>query len=292
MGQERNPQINFENLVAHLGDGVYFINAQSILIYANQGLAHLLGYENPSEVIGRLFYDFFNEKDANKAKQFCNDAISNGMETNRFEMQLVRCDGSLVWTEICPTLKIPKTCPNGNFGVVRDITEFKRLEERLHNLAITDDLTGLYNRRGFRLLAEQELRHAQRLNAETMLLSIDVDDFKSINDAFGHDEGDKVLKLVASTLNETFRGTDIISRWGGDEFIVLALDAPSGFVSLLSDRFQQNLTKNAKGKFLTYPVCVTIGRDSTEIFEDSTLNNLIMSADRNMYQLKKEKQSQ
>jgi len=214
------------------------------------------------------------------------------METNRFEVQLVRCDGSLVWTEVRPTLKIPKTCPDGTFGVVRDMTDFKRMEKRLHNLAITDDLTGLYNRRGFRLLAEQELRHAQRLNAETMLLSIDVDDFKSINDAFGHDEGDKVLKLVATTLNETFRGTDIISRWGGDEFIVLALDAPSGFVSMLSERFQQNLTKNAKRELPTYPVYVTIGMEGTDIFEDSTLNNLIKGADRNMYQLKKEKRCQ
>jgi len=292
LGQEIKPQINFENLVDHLADGVYFINPQAVLIYANQGFAHLLGYDNPSEVIGRLFNEFLNEKDANKTKQFCSDAISNGMETNRFEVQLVRCDGSLVWTEVRPTLKIPKTCPEGTFGVVRDMTDFKRMEKRLHNLAITDDLTGLYNRRGFRLLAERELRHAQRLNAETMLLSIDVDDFKSINDAFGHDEGDKVLKLVATTLNETFRGTDIISRWGGDEFIVLALDAPSGFVSMLSERFQQNLTKNAKRELPTYPVYVTIGMEGTDIFEDSTLNNLIKGADRNMYQLKKEKHCQ
>ena len=289
MEQEQNLLINFENLVAHLADGVYFTNTHAVLIYANQGFAHLLGYDDPSEVIGRFFYEFLSEKDVSKAMLFCRDARSNLDETNRFEVQLVRCDGTLVWTEVRPTLKIPKTCPKGSFGVVRDITEFKRLEERLHNLAITDDLTGLYNRRGFRLLAEQELRHAQRLNAETILLSIDVDDFKSINDAFGHDEGDKVLKLVAKTLNETFRGTDIITRWGGDEFIVLALDAPSGFVPLLSDRFQQNLSKNAKEECLNYPVQVSIGMESADIFEDSTLNTLILNADRNMYQMKKEK---
>jgi diguanylate cyclase (GGDEF)-like protein len=88
------------------------------------------------------------------------------------------------------------------------------------NLAITDDLTGLYNRRDFRLMAEQELRHSKRINAETVLLSIDVDDCKSINDTFGHDEGAKVLKLVTTTLIGFFRGTAIITRWG-DEFIVL-----------------------------------------------------------------------
>ncbi len=292
MGQEKKPQINFENLVAHLADGVYFINLQGIILYANKGVAHLLGFSHPSELIGRSFFEFLNASDIEKATLHCNDTLSKGLKTNRFEVQLLRCDGSSVWAEVRPTLKIPETCPNGSFGVIRDITEFKQLEERLQNLAITDELTGLYNRRGFRLMAEQELRHAQRINAETLLLSIDVDNFKRINDTFGHDEGDTVLKLVASTLVKSFRSTDIITRWGGDEFIVLALDAPSGFVPLLSDRFQQNLAKNAREKLLQYPLSVTIGMDSTDIFGDSTLNNLILNADRRMYQLKKEKRCQ
>lgn len=291
LGQEQKLQINFENLVAHLADGVYFVNPQGKIMYANLGLAQLLGYEDSSEILGKHLHEFLDDGNAEKIRGVLMHDSQKKLGTIRFEVQLLRCDGSLIWAEVRPTLKIPRTCPKGSFGVVRDITAFKHLEERLHNLAITDDLTGLYNRRGFRLLAEQELRHAQRINAETILLSIDVDDFKSINDTLGHDEGDKVLKLVASTLNESFRKTDIISRWGGDEFIVLALDAPSGFVPLLSDRFQQNLAKKAQKELLPYPLSVTIGMESTDIFEDSTLNSLIVSADRNMYQQKKEKRS-
>jgi len=292
LAQEPELQINFENLVANLADGVYFADPQGKIMYANQGLANLLGYGSPSDVIGKYLYDFLNAENAKKMREFNLQDNPENPGSNRFEVQLKRCDGSLVWTEARPTLKILKTCPIGSFGVVRDISEFKRLEERLHNLAITDELTGLYNRRGFRLMAEQELRHAKRINAETILLSIDVDDFKSINDTFGHDEGDMVLKMVATTLNESFRETDIITRWGGDEFIVLALDAPSGFVSLLSDRFQQNLTINAQKVSLPYSVSVTIGMEGTDIFEDFTLNKLIMGADRHMYQKKKDKQSQ
>lgn len=290
--QEQKIHINFENLVAHLVDGVYFANPQGVILYANQGFALLLGYEHPSEIIGKSFFDFLSVEDAEKGIQFCCDSIFEGLETNRFEVRLRRFDDSFVWVEVRPTLKIPKTCPSGTFGVIRDVTEFKGLEERLQNLAITDDLTGLYNRRGFRLMATQELRHAQRLNAETILLSIDVDNFKNINDTFGHDEGDKVLKLVALTLTESFRGSDIITRWGGDEFIVLALDAPSGCVTLLSDRFQQNLADNAQKQQLHYSLSVTIGMESTDIFEDATLNTLIKGADRNMYRLKKEKRGQ
>ncbi len=289
--QEQQQKINFKNLVANLVDGVYFTNLQGCILYANQGLAHLLGYEDPSHLMGESLYEFLKEEDVEKVRKFYLHSTEEKIDTSRFEVELMRSDGSLVWTEVRPTIKIPNTCPKGSFGVVRDITEFKRLEERLHNLAITDDLTGLYNRRGFRLMAEQELRHAQRINAETILLSIDVDDFKSINDTFGHDEGDKVLKLVAATLAQSFRETDITARWGGDEFIVLALDAPLGFVPLLSDRFQQNLARNAMQKSLPYPLSVTIGMDSTALFEDSTLNSLILGADRHMYQLKKVKRS-
>ena len=292
MGPEKNLHINFENLVENLADGVYFTDPKGIIMYANQGLAHLLGYESPSSLIGRSLIEFVGSINGDTINNFPLDITLDTRKECRFEAQLLRCDESLVWAEIRPTLKIPKTCPKGSFGVVRDITDFKRLEERLHNLAITDDLTGLYNRRGFRLMAEQELRHAQRIHAETILLNIDVDDFKSINDTYGHDEGDKVLKLVATTLIGSFRGTDIIARWGGDEFLVLALDAPSGFVPLLSDRFQQNLEKNVQDQVLPYSLSVSVGMDSTDIFEDSTLNSLILSADRRMYQLKKEKRSQ
>ncbi|HKM08784.1 MAG TPA: sensor domain-containing diguanylate cyclase, partial [Sphaerochaeta sp.] len=246
MGEDKKLLINFENLVANLADGVYFADPEGMIMYANLGLAQILGHEEPSCMIGKSLYDFLNGENAEKVREFYAHDSPEKLGASRFEVQIIHSDGSLVWVEVRPTLKIPKTCPKGSFGVVRDITAFKHLEARLHNLAITDDLTGLYNRRGFRLMAEQELKHAQRLNAETILLSIDVDDFKSINDTFGHDEGDKVLKLVAVTLNESFRMTDIVSRWGGDEFLVLALDAPSGFVPLLSDRFQQNLAKNVQ----------------------------------------------
>ena len=292
MEEGQKMQINFENLVANLADGVYFADPEGMIMYTNQGLACLMGYDDPSCLIGKPLYEFLNVEYAEKIRKFYEHRNDKNIESSRIEVQILHSNGSLIWAEVRPTLKIPKTCPKGSFGVVRDITDFKHLEARLHNLAITDDLTGLYNRRGFRLMAEQELRHAQRLNAETILLSIDVDDFKSINDTFGHDEGDRVLRLVAATLNETFRGTDIITRWGGDEFIVLALDAPSGFVPLLSDRFQQNLNKNAQKEELSYPLSVSIGMEHTAIFEDATLNTLILNADRHMYQQKKEKRCQ
>lgn len=291
MIHEQKPLINFENLVSSLVDGVYFADPQGVFIYANQGLSDLLGYSGPEALVGRSMFDFIEDEYVDAIRKYHRPGILEISGQIGVEVKLLRSDGLSVWAEVRPTIKIPKTCPRGSFGVVRDITEYKRLEERLQNLAITDDLTGLYNRRGFKLMAEQELKHALRLNAETILLSIDVDNFKNINDTFGHDEGDKVLKLVASTLTLSFRSTDIISRWGGDEFVVLALDAPSGYVPLLSDRFQQNLSRDSLKSLLPYPLSVTIGMETTEILGDVSLNRLIMGADQNMYRQKKLKRN-
>ncbi|MDT4762428.1 sensor domain-containing diguanylate cyclase [Sphaerochaeta sp. PS] len=291
MIHEQKPLINFENLVSSLVDGVYFADPQGVFIYANQGLSDLLGYSGPEALVGRSMFDFIEDEYVDAIRKYHRPGILEISGQIGVEVKLLRSDGLSVWAEVRPTIKIPKTCPRGSFGVVRDITEYKRLEERLQNLAITDDLTGLYNRRGFKLMAEQELKHALRLNAETILLSIDVDNFKNINDTFGHDEGDKVLKLVASTLTLSFRSTDIISRWGGDEFVVLALDAPLGYVPLLSDRFQQNLSRDSLKSLLPYPLSVTIGMETTEILGDVSLNRLIMGADQNMYRQKKLKRN-
>src|SRR6267142_1804814 len=99
------------------------------------------------------------------------------------------------------------------------------LQAELGNLALTDELTGLYNRRGFMALAERQLKLARRSGRGMLLFMTDVDCLKQINDSFGHFEGDRALKRTADVLEETFRGSDVVARLGGDEFAVLAIEA-------------------------------------------------------------------
>ena len=106
----------------------------------------------------------------------------------------------------------------------RDVTDRKHAEEELRALTLVDDLTGLYNRRGFRMLAEQHLRLVKRGGPVSLLVCFDLDGFKRVNDLFGHAEGDAALRRTASILRTAFRDSDIIARFGGDEFVVLALD--------------------------------------------------------------------
>jgi diguanylate cyclase (GGDEF)-like protein len=108
--------------------------------------------------------------------------------------------------------------------VAEDITERKRMEAEIREMSLRDLLTGLYNRRGFITLAEQQLKAANRAHRPLQLTFADCDRLKWINDTLGHKEGDKALIDTAQILRQTFRESDIIARLGGDEFAILSID--------------------------------------------------------------------
>lgn len=122
----------------------------------------------------------------------------------------------------------------------REILERQKVEAEVRRLSITDELTGLYNRRGFFLLANQQLKHTQRLQTPCCLLFVDLDGLKDINDTLGHEIGDRVLMHAADLLSKTFRDSDIVARLGGDEFVVFIPDC-SGDLERISNRLQANV---------------------------------------------------
>src|SRR5213595_3982108 len=115
------------------------------------------------------------------------------------------------------------------------------LQTELGNLALQDELTGLYNRRGFLALAERQLKLARRSGRSLLLFFIDVDGLKEINDVFGHAEGDAALKCTAEALETTFRDSDVIARFGGDEFAALAIEASGQNEATIRDRLTEYL---------------------------------------------------
>lgn len=116
---------------------------------------------------------------------------------------------------------------------LRDVTETVQMREELKRLSLNDVLTGLYNRRGFITLAEQQLKIAKDMAKNPILLFIDLDNMKLINDTLGHPEGDRALVEVSDVLRKTFRESDIIGRIGGDEFAVLAIEPAEKNTGLL-----------------------------------------------------------
>jgi diguanylate cyclase (GGDEF)-like protein len=158
----------------------------------------------------------------------------------------------------------------------------------LQQLSFNDELTGLLNRRGFLSMAQQQLKIAQREDWELVLLFADLDSLKNINDNFGHTEGDRALKSIATVLKKTFRTSDLIARLGGDEFIVLALNAPAAGVQKMKTRLKSNLDQhNSQNRY--YQLSLSIGIAQFDPNHETSLESMIVEADKALYDNKRKK---
>lgn len=169
------------------------------------------------------------------------------------------------------------------------IAKCKELEDQLYTLSITDELTGLYNRRGFFTLAEHRLKLAKRKNQGLLILYGDVDNFKSVNDTLGHEEGDKLLVEIADLLRETYRETDIISRLGGDEFVVFPVGRDKNDIQLVTDRLAKNIDIYNSKRDNGHKLSISIGMALYEPESVAQLDGLLAEADKLMYEQKKRK---
>ena len=158
----------------------------------------------------------------------------------------------------------------------------------LSELSLRDPLTGLHNRRGFKLLADQSLRLARRNGRNSVLLLADMDDLKRINDTHGHAQGDLALQASARAFADALRDSDIIARFGGDEFVALAVEAnPPGIDSLL-DRIDAQIQHQNDSLDMCIPLSLSIGIAPFDPKNPPSLDDLIVVADRDMYEHKKE----
>lgn len=158
-------------------------------------------------------------------------------------------------------------------------------EEQLRALSLVDDLTGLNNRRGFLALAEQQIRHARRNSRELVLLFIDLDDLKQINDKHGHQAGDIALQRSARVLRATFRDSDIIARLGGDEFVVLAAD--TGTSASIVERLRKALVERNESEQYPYTLSFSVGAARFDPEEPPTIQELLQMADAMLYEQKR-----
>lgn len=159
------------------------------------------------------------------------------------------------------------------------------LRAQLSNFAFTDELTGLYNRRGFMPLTERQLRLGRRSGREMLLFFVDVDSLKRINDSFGHAEGDLALTRTAEVLRKTFRDSDVLARLGGDEFAALAIEATGHSEALITARLRRNL-ETASSKDPRYPLSLSLGVVRFDPRTANSITQLMLQADKAMYEHK------
>ncbi len=147
-----------------------------------------------------------------------------------------------------------------------NITDHKQTEQELFTQASTDALTGLYNRRQFLTLTDQALALSQRESTPFSVLMIDIDHFKNINDTYGHDVGDKVLQNLATAMKNTLRKSDIVARWGGEEFIVFLYNTPPEKAFIPADKLRdvvQNLNLIIAGQAISFTISIGISNSQT-----------------------------
>ncbi|MEW6601045.1 MAG: GGDEF domain-containing protein, partial [Nitrospirota bacterium] len=175
--------------------------------------------------------------------------------------------------------------------IATDISELKEAEEMLRSMTFIDDLTGLYNRRGFIKLSHQQLKASRRTGSRVLLLFADLDNMKWINDSLGHPEGDRALISAARILRETFRESDIVSRIGGDEFVILAVETPDISPDSMAARLQMHIDVFNESAGLPYKISLSIGTSHFDPKSPRSLEELLSEADALMYEVKQAKKT-
>ena len=171
------------------------------------------------------------------------------------------------------------------------LTELEDYNEKLSGLSQTDELTGLYNRRGFLSFGTQSLALARRMGRHGNVFFADLDDLKKINDTFGHLEGDLAIRQAAGLLTATFRHMDIIARLGGDEFTILAVDTAPDFHAILRRRLEAGLAAHNAESKKPYRLSMSVGAVSFDQSSTVTLAELLEQADETLYEEKKRRKA-
>jgi len=281
----------FRSLVENTNDVIMVLDAKPLeeggpfIVYVNPAFEILMGY-SAEEVIGQnpkiLQGPATDDKTRYKLRQ--------AMRGNKpIRTQILNYDkfGNELWLDIN---MVPLFDEDGEIAyyaaIERDLTEYKRLQTHLESMANTDSLTGLHNRQSFMHRAEKEFNRARRYSRPLSAVMIDVDHFKNINDRYGHAVGDEVLRQVSAICQFNLRGSDLLGRIGGEEFVLLLPDTPLANAMFVAERMREQLAKAPiKIDGLIIPTTASFGVAS-QTDSDTSFEAILERADAAMYNAK------
>jgi diguanylate cyclase (GGDEF)-like protein/PAS domain S-box-containing protein len=266
---------------------VFYKDKENRFIRVNRAFAETM--QMPKEKLeGVSLYDLYPKDLADQYWKDDLQVINSGKSKQKIVEPIPLSDG-IHWVQ---TEKMPFFDSQGEIigvvGFTIDITERKRLEDNAFELAITDELTGLNNRRGFFSKADYLLKLAKRDKKPCMLISADLDGLKNINDNLGHAKGDQALKEAASVFKRTFRDIDILARLGGDEFCILAIGlSPNKGAKALLSRLESEIKKINSREHRPFTLSISLGISHCDVDCPSNLLEMMALADRQMYENKR-----
>lgn len=275
----------YRMLVEAMSEGAAIAQQDGTLLYCNRRLASML--ERPLEaVIGASLLGFVPPAErADAARLLANGLARPG--SRELTMQKHAGGFTPVQWSVSPLDLGGRT---GVCVVATDLTERHRVQEALRSLSLHDELTGLFNRRGFITHAEQQLKLARRIDGQLLIVFADLDGLKQINDELGHQAGDDAIRDAADVLRHSFRESDILARLGGDEFAVLATGTDGHAVDVINQRLQACVdAHNACG---TRPcrLSLSVGIIPYDPSRPAPVSELLTRADAAMYANKRKKQ--
>ncbi len=276
----RETDARYRQLLA-LSPEAVLVHANGKILFTNPAAAEMLGLSNEEALVGRPIDDFADEDTrVALAGQATDDA---GGRAPRVRGRLRTAGGGTLDVEIVSSPCVYHDQP-AVVVLARDISAQLRYERDLHALALIDELTGLHNRRGFTLFAEQELARARRHGRVPVLVFADLDDLKGINDLHGHASGDTAIRLVASAFKSILREADIVARWSGDEFVALLSDGDQAAARQIDARLASAIASQSQPD-LPYHVSVTVGTSTLDPM--LALREALERADAELYSRKK-----
>ena len=282
----RASESRYRHLVEHSRGLICTQDLEGKLLSVNPAAAHLLGYQ-PQEMVGRNLREFVAPAYQHLFNQYLERIRQQSTDSGLLSI-VTKSGAQLIWQYDNFRYEEAGQEPYV-IGHAQDVTEIKEAEATMRNLSLTDELTGLYNQRGFHVLAEQQLRAARRTGQLFSLLYADMDGLKQINDTHGHQEGSQALQRLAEILKMCFRGADIIARIGGDEFAILVADTTRGSSEIPVARLNELLMYYNMREFHDYQLSLSVGAVCANPAEGASIADLLMKADQAMYENKKRK---
>jgi diguanylate cyclase (GGDEF)-like protein/PAS domain S-box-containing protein len=290
----KNYQEFYSNILDNISSGVYFVDRDRVITYWNKGAERLSGF-TALEVVGSKCSSFLNHIDE-KGNVLCGDncpllgTINDGNHRQAEVLMMNKMGQRVpVLVQAMPMQENGEIL--GAVEIFQDISPLKLAEARIRELsdvAFIDPLTQVYNRAGLDKIMQTWFHDFLLFNYSFSVIFIDVDQFKQVNDQYGHLIGDQILASIGSRLKQELRQVDIVGRWGGDEFVVLLNDVSSQTI--------QNVIQKIRDILNSQPYQTSIGEllvtcSSGGVIPNTsdTLETLMMRADQLMYTEKQTK---